>query len=702
MKLSLKITSHWITNILLHPAVIIIPFTLIVWFFIPGINNRYNCELLRTNPGAKESRDEIAYSDFDNNGFSEYIITGYNDRKAFCTLNNRERLYEQYNFDGIFPDINRFYCSDLNNDDKKELFIFIARHDSLFINQINPVKGEHRIFPEKFMTIIKKSVEVAWSIMDITSYDLNSDGTSEVLMLLTAGFQRKPRIVMAYDAVNDSVLKSPDIIAFGIDIDVYTRRNEPFITVSNYASCNYQDTAGIMDDWSSYRIILDRNLQFAFPLIELKGDYCGYFLTPFYHEKDTFLLSKITETLNKPLYRLQLSDGSGNILKQTSYNFDSENFMSFTVFCDSKGNSKILVTYRADRLELLDHNLKVIKVRKIKAGRLWEYPSDINNDGESEFILNSINPGELIIIREDLSSPVIITPGDNGFIYPPQLILRGNEDPHFLLQIGNNKYYYSYTKSNILSKYSALAIIYLIIFGFTLLIRRLQRNQLKRKYETLQMIAELKFVNIRNQMDPHFTFNILNTLGSFILQNKPEESYNILVKYSKFLRTTITSSDSLFVTLDEELKFINNYLELQKIKFKERICSTITIEDNVDMTTTIPRMVIHTYVENAIKHGISSLDVNGCINIRIWKEENQLCITITDNGIGRKRAAESRFESTGKGHIIMQQFYKLLNELNNDQIKEEITDLVDNEGNAAGTRVMITIPLKLEYKLRSQ
>ncbi len=229
------------------------------------------------------------------------------------------------------------------------------------------------------------------------------------------------------------------------------------------------------------------------------------------------------------------------------------------------------------------------------------------------------------------------------------------------------------------------------------MILRIQRSQIRKKYETQQTIQALQFLSIRNQMDPHFTFNILNAIGAMTLQNKPTESYNMLMKYSKLLRNTLNSSDKLLVTIEEEISFVTNYLELQKIRFHDNLNYTLTIDPDVDPATIVPKMVIHTYVENSIKHGVACLKKDGLIEINITAEQSHLRITITDNGIGRKEAAHNGTES-GKGHQIMHQFYALLNEANGVKITEQILDLVDDEGMPAGTEVVILVPGGLGMK----
>jgi two-component sensor histidine kinase len=648
-------------RLLLHPAVLVIPFAVAIWLMIPGIHNRYKCELVDTR--MQNEGNNCTYVDFDNDGYSEHFFTGLWKGKLFATFFNNTEAYQQFNFPGVFTPSKRFVCGDINNDRKKELFFFMVVNDSIIINVINPVKGEQAVLQQKFLTMMEKSgIQSAWEIPDVQLHDLNNDGTSEVIILVTAGYQKRPRRVFAFDVANDTVIGSPEIGGYGTNLHFYTENSMPRIAVDNYAAHNYlNDTTGGMNDLSSYRIILDENLNFRYPPVEEKGDFVMYRTFPIYHNRDTFLLTTVMENQKDAGWRLTVSDMAGKSLKSIFIASDQESQKLFSTFNDRSGNTRILGFYKADQIVILDHNLEVTHRRKIKAERLWEYFPDLDNDGNPELIFNSINPREMIILRHNLRSPVRVEIAANGYVHPVNVILRGDKPPHFMMQVDSVVYNFRYYSSIPFLPYLALLTIYLLIFGFTLMIRRIQKNQLKKKFETQQTICQLQYLSIRNQMDPHFTFNILNTIGAMTLQNKPDESYKMLMKYSKLLRNTLASSDKLLVSIEEEINFVTNYLELQKIRFRDKLNYFLTIGPDVNPATIVPKMVIHNYVENAIKHGLDSLNNNGLITINITAEQSHLRITITDNGIGRRQAALNGTES-GKGHQIMHQFYNLLNE----------------------------------------
>jgi LytS/YehU family sensor histidine kinase len=234
-----------------------------------------------------------------------------------------------------------------------------------------------------------------------------------------------------------------------------------------------------------------------------------------------------------------------------------------------------------------------------------------------------------------------------------------------------------------ISIYSAMGLIrlifsvccvsgfYLFVFAFILLIRRIQRVQLQQKFKAEKRMAELQLLSLRNQMDPHFTFNVLNTIGAAILQNKNEESYNLLLKFSKMIRTTVSSSDQICRSLQEELDFVKNYLDLQLIRCNGCFKFTIDVDKHIDPLQPLPKMILQTYVENALKHGLIPKKSGGLLKISAIKENGRISLTIEDNGVGRQQAQINGTLSTGVGLKIMRQYYELLNRNNQFHITEE-------------------------------
>jgi len=216
----------------------------------------------------------------------------------------------------------------------------------------------------------------------------------------------------------------------------------------------------------------------------------------------------------------------------------------------------------------------------------------------------------------------------------------------------------------------------------------------KRKALAEKEKIELQLKTIKNQIDPHFAFNAINMIGSLVYKNDPDTVYDYFSRFAKLIRSTLQDSAKIARPLEEELDFVNNYVEIQRTRFKGKFDYTINIKESIDLGINVPKMIIQTYVENAIKHGLMHKKDKGHLILDIYQENRVMKIKIEDDGIGRKKAAEYSKSGTRKGMQIVKQIFSMYNELNNHQIHQEIVDLYDNRNNANGTRVILTIELK--------
>ncbi len=235
-----------------------------------------------------------------------------------------------------------------------------------------------------------------------------------------------------------------------------------------------------------------------------------------------------------------------------------------------------------------------------------------------------------------------------------------------------------------------------------LFIQKAQKHQVEKKHKAERKIAELQMKSIKNQIDPHFTLNIINSIGSLFAKQDIEKANYIFGKYSKLLRTTILGSDNILTTLQSEIGYVENYLALEKFRLKNKFEYKIEIDDSVNNQIKIPKMLIHTFVENAIKHGLRHLEDNGELNITIKPNSNAYNISICDNGIGRKKAKDFSTFSTGKGLNIMDQILELYFSLEKVKITYVTKDHLDKGNNPLGTEVRITIPITNEKTAESQ
>lgn len=218
----------------------------------------------------------------------------------------------------------------------------------------------------------------------------------------------------------------------------------------------------------------------------------------------------------------------------------------------------------------------------------------------------------------------------------------------------------------------------------------IQKNELTKKFSVMEMQA------LRAQMNPHFIFNCLNSINTFILKNEPEAASDYLTKFSRLIRLILQNSNSAVVTLQNELEALHLYLDMESLRFRNKFTFHVRVGSEVELEDIeIPPLIIQPYVENAIWHGLLNKEAIGHLNIDLQVENDNLVCIIEDDGVGRRRAAELKSKSASKsksmGMQITAQRIKLMNELHGKQTTVDIVDLVDASGEACGTRVVLTM-----------
>jgi hypothetical protein len=469
------------------------------------------------------------------------------------------------------------------------------------------------------------------------------------------------------------------------------------ILISTVGSANYKDSLSGMHDHSAYILALDHKLDFCFKPVEFPGDFTFCLNFPYIAEGISFIGSFIQSfgSEHNIIPQVQIRDINGKLLyKRLIGNQFRGLDCSILPLMQKNGKTKIAVIIPDKGISILGSNLEDKKATKLKTGKSnLAYAFDADCDGDEEIITHGINPGEFYIFRNDLSHKVVFNVDPEQGVVSFQNILRGKENPGFLMQKGNHWYTYEYGfNPSFYWQYPFYLATYLSVLLFILMIRNLQRIQLRKKYETEKKMAELQLLSLRNQMDPHFTFNVLNTIGSVILQNKGDESYDLLMKFSKMIRTTINSANKICRPLTEELNFVKNYLELQQFRHAGYFIYQIAVDPEVNTQQPVPKMILQTYVENALKHGIIPRKGGGELLISVKKVNTCLELSVQDNGIGRRQAKINGSTSTGVGLSILNQYYQVLNRDNINPITEEFIDLTDEHGHPAGTRVVVCIP----------
>ena len=219
----------------------------------------------------------------------------------------------------------------------------------------------------------------------------------------------------------------------------------------------------------------------------------------------------------------------------------------------------------------------------------------------------------------------------------------------------------------------------------------------QRTAELLQQKSELEMQALRAQMNPHFIFNSLNSINRFILQNNRTQASEYLTKFSKLVRLILQNSQAPLISLESELEALELYLDLEALRFDHRFGYKISVPKDLDIEALqVPPLIIQPYTENAIWHGLMHKEDKGQLDIEVSEEKDHLYFKIADNGIGRKQAAAMASKSATKhksmGLKITRDRIAMLQKVNGES-PVKIIDLENTDGSAAGTEVIIKMPL---------
>ena len=213
--------------------------------------------------------------------------------------------------------------------------------------------------------------------------------------------------------------------------------------------------------------------------------------------------------------------------------------------------------------------------------------------------------------------------------------------------------------------------------------------------EIESMNQELEKKMLRAQLNPHFIFNALNSIQHFITDNNRTSALKYLSKFSSLLRQILESSINLKLVLEEDIRMLTIYLELEALRFDHAFHFEIIVDDTIDkFNFEMPAMILQPFVENAIIHGLMNKEGEKNLEIRFIDQENSVKCCVIDNGIGRVRAGILKeINEKSRNSRGLEVIKKRLLSHNGESKAEpfEFTDFYDDQGIATGTRVCITI-----------
>jgi hypothetical protein len=241
------------------------------------------------------------------------------------------------------------------------------------------------------------------------------------------------------------------------------------------------------------------------------------------------------------------------------------------------------------------------------------------------------------------------------------------------------------------------ALLTVLISGIVTFLFSIRIRFIKKRADLRNRVTASQLTALKSQMNPHFLFNTLNSLQDLILKHDIKNSNFYLNKFSLLMREILDVSGKDEIVLSREIKMLDVYLELEKLRFGDEFTFQLDVHEDLDVDhLKLPPMIIQPFIENSLKHGLLHKKGPKLLSVRFYLEEMTLICEVIDNGVGRKRSGEIKSRNINSHQSFATQATEkrmdLLNSFNNKKYNFKIFDLEVNQ-TATGTKVIISIPI---------
>ena len=669
-----------------------------LFFMIPVMHQRYRLDLASSTQVYE--RYFHSYCDLDGDGNSEKIIVFDEENGSGITISRENRVINQYNVKGSFNFSNRntlYIPADCNADGIKEIYLFSLAGDSVLLHCIPGPEAKTFSTVNKLADTVGPGLKAPDPfIVAAEPEDLDGDGFPELIFGIATGFSKNPRKVYAFNPVTDSIISSPQCGGFMLGIVQHDLNHDGFreIMPYGYAAENIGRDEMKHHDYSAWLTVLDRNLQFVFDPVEFAGRYTV--VRPMIHHVSTDTVADVLVSRGEPdssaVFR---SFGINGLLPgRTKVQSPAHNGL---MTLNRKGEPVFALLQYDRGIAVLDGRKKLKRVIEFR-GPLQLRALDIDPGGTEEIIAVSLGEGTVTVYRAGLIRPAIADLGPHLKEEPLiSVIHRQGEWPKLLLQSGAKLLFLEYRPNPLyLASFVFYPLVYAAFIAFVLLIQFSQKRLLARREDEKRKITELQMALLRNQLDPHFTLNALNSVLSMVELSEKEKARDSLLRFSGLYRELLLSAGKSRRTLAEELEFCRGYMALEKMRYMNRFDFVVNIQPGINEELPVPKLVIQLFAENSVKHGLAGLESGGMLEINVKGTGSELTIEVRDNGVGRAHAVNDHSTSTGKGVKLMSDLFDLCNSYFEDSYGFVVSDLSDSEGKPAGTLVSISIRYRHE------
>ncbi|WP_297090041.1 histidine kinase [uncultured Draconibacterium sp.] len=655
--------------------------TLLVYFVWDTSITKYKVEV---EPFAHKSEAKMHWfvGDFNNDGNSERI-------RCFNGINSQSMDIVYYNKDGNLIEHFHFHHSDwtytmvpkildIDEDGSQEILFFTTRNDSIFLNAFNLKKFSPVIDQLYFNSFERKRNNYAQTNFFGEYGDFDNDGKNELFFSFDAGFGLNPRglFKLQFPSLEISASSTDYMVINSSSFTDFNSDGIPEILCNVSSPCNVDDNNNKYSDTLAYITVLDYDLTPIFAPIPMGPEYSSIVCLPSPKHNSLFYSLYYCRSNHEEPFKIMVVNNHGEIVNEKSWMNIANPEDRYRGFEIVNGNPYVFF-HDVGRFELTPSLEKLPGNLNYNQNSPNQTPNcliDLNDDGWDEWIY--YNQKDILKIYNEkvgelltLNSPLSI----EGFFkvipyYEDKKITK------YFVDTGGGYFFFKYQKNHLFfSLYLIYFFVFLITASLIFVILYFQKRTIEKKWNTEKQLSELQFNAVKNQLNPHFLFNALNSVAFMINEGKNDEAYDFLALNSRMIQRVMNDAKEVKRPLKDEIQFTKDYLKIQKHRFKDRFDTEFIVEANVDENIEVPKMCIHTYAENAIKHGFRNTKSGGLLKISIEPEVQGILIAISDNGMGRIAASKYK-DSTGNGINIMKEFYRLFDKYHGFKIDFLIED----------------------------
>lgn len=656
--------------------------------------SRYKLELLESGSYADPSRTSV-FMDLHGDGIRERIhMRNLNTNGNLVAFSQSDRLLGTWDLPGFWYMAPAYGFGDTDADGNQEIFaISINSGDSVMVSQLELTDSDGI---EKHRFVCKLSrINDAFDhlIQALGFFDITGDSVPDFVFFISAGFSLQPRAIYAWDLEQDALIRSPHAgLKMRIPFSHQGTEGGTLVYTTNTASQNYTSPVRYPDT-ASYAVVFRNGLDYLFEPVYSGGGQSLTSTLPLEVNGEDLVVA-VTRHLRKDHGRITLRSftPTGELLQiregvdlpKNSYalNWKDRPCIYAT---DKNGFSLLEIDSELQLMELYKSPHPLTPISSIQ----------LDSDSTAELLLFNSLEGTVAVLDDQLKSlaKLELNPSP-GSISAVSLISQSPDRCRFFIQTRGTHYTLEYYKNRF---YPFRYSYYLAVFGgFFILFFGLQklflfRNRQKKARE--EEIIELQLKAVMNQLHPHFTFNAINSIGHLMLKGKKMEGYQYFVSLSDLIRKTMKNAFVPHKTLGEEVDFVKQYLKIESFRLQGKLKWNVKMDSGIDRNIPVPKMLIHLFVENAIKHGIFHQENGGSLNLSIKQMPTGVSIDITDDGIGRSQAKKMG-NKAGDGLRILDSYLVLFNKQHKHKIRYQILDRVNSDPTLSGTQVIINIRFK--------